>query len=117
MLKHFLAKDNSMLKIEAKLSLEFLKCKIENCYSSKNIDKITHEEYEECKGACLRELDKFNNLRKFIYEDFTNFYYKKFLECSNEKDEKLYRSCCDNNKILMKKNIEEIKGLIQKFNF
>lgn len=116
-LKNYLAKDNSILKIESKLSLDFLKCKIENCYSNNQISKITHQDYEECKRACLRELDKFNKLRNFVYEDFTNFYYKKLLECSDEKKDDLYNSCLEKNKQLMNKNIEDIKILINKFSF
>lgn len=114
-LKNFLAKDNSVLMTESKLSLDFLKCKIENCYSNNHITKITHQDYEECKRACLRELEKFNNLRTYIYEDFTNFYYKKFLDCSNHEKNELYNDCLDNNKRLMAKNIEDIKKLIPKF--
>jgi len=117
LLKNYLAKDNSILKLESKLSLDFLKCKYENCYSNNVITKITHQDYEECKRACLRELEKFNNLRKFIYKDFTKFYYKKFLECSNEIKDENFNACIEKNKILMSKNIEDIKGLIKKFNF
>ena len=116
-LKHYLANDNKILKIESKLSLDFVKCKIENCYSNKHINKITHQDYEECKSACMRELDKFNNLRNFVYEDFTTFYYGKFLECGNKQKDDLYIKCLDNNKSLMKKNIEDIKSLIDKFKF
>lgn len=116
-LKNYLSKDNSILKIESKLSLDFLKCKIENCYSNNQNTKITHQDYEECKRACIRELEKFNKLRNFIYDDFTNFYYKKFLECSNERQDNLYNTCLEKNKQLMNKNIEDIKGLIQKFSF
>ncbi len=116
-LKNYLANDNSTLKIESKLSLDFLKCKIENCYSNKHITKITHQDYEECKRACLREMDKFIKLKKFVYEDFTNFYYKKYLECSNEKKDDNYNTCLEKNKQLMSQNIEEIKALINKFSF
>ena len=116
-LKNYLSKDNSILKVESKLSLEFLKCKIENCYSNNQITKITHQDYEECKRACIREFDKFYKLRNFIYEDFTNFYYKKFLECSTEKQDNTYNSCLEQNKLLMNKSIEDIKGLIKKFNY
>ncbi len=117
LLKNYLAKDNNILKIESKLSLDFLKCKIENCYSNKEINKITHQDYEECKRACLRESEKFNKLRVFIYEDFTRFYYKNFLECYNQKSDDKYYSCIEKNRSSMNKNIQDIKGMMNKFKF
>jgi hypothetical protein len=114
-LKNYLRKDNSILKIESKLKLDFLKCKYENCYSNDLIKNITNEDYEECKGICESELRKLSNLRNFIYEDFSNFYYKKFLKCSNEKIDDLYVKCLENNKKEMAKNIEDIKEIIKNF--
>ena len=116
-LKDYLGKDNSIKKIESKLSLDFLKCKYENCYSSEAIKSITHEEFEECKEICGSELTKFSSLRNYIYEDFSTFYYKKFIECSVEKSDDVYSKCLENNKKNMAKSIEDIKELIKKFDF
>jgi hypothetical protein len=116
-LKHYLSKDNSILKIESKLNLDYLKCKIENCYSNEFIKKITHEDYEECKEICGIELKKFSSLRNFVYEDFNTFYYKKFLECSKEKSEENYGKCLESNKKNMSKSIDDIKDIIKKFDF
>lgn len=116
-LKNYLSKDNSILKTQSKLSLDFLKCKYENCYSNEAIKSITHEDFEECKEICRSELNKFSALRNFIYEDFSTFYYKKFIECSNEKSDDIYVKCLDNNKKNMAKSIEDVKELIKKFDF
>jgi hypothetical protein len=116
-LKNYLTKDNFILKIESKLKLDFLKCKFENCYSNDLIKNITNEDFEECKEICGSEIIKLSNLKKFIYEDFTIFYYQRFLKCSNEKFDDIYGKCLENNKIDMAKNIEEIKELVKKFDF
>jgi hypothetical protein len=118
-LKCFLINDNTLNKIEMKLALDFLKCKLDNCYSNKrdNIRRITHEDYEECKENCIQKLNKFNMLKVFLYQDFNKFYYEKFLACANELDEKKYSSCIDNSKKLMKKNVDDIKKIILNYKY
>jgi hypothetical protein len=110
-LKNFLKNDNKINKIETKLLLEYHKCKLEKCYN-KNLTKYTHEDYETCKDECMGKINKFKMTKNFLYKDFTEFYYEKFLSCSSEYDENKYIKCKDELKLLQKKNIEEIKKII-----
>ncbi len=116
-LKHFLTNDNRVNKIEAKLSIDFLKCKIDNCHS-KGIKKIyTHEDYEECKELCLDNLNKFSLMKQTLYRDFSKFYYEKFLLCSNEIEDINFNKCIQDTKFLMNKNVEDIKKIVLNFEF
>lgn len=123
-LKHFLKNDNNLNKIEAKLSLDYLYCKLENCYSKnpfkaggKVKSKITHEDYEDCKNQCIVHLNRLNLMKNFVYQDFTKFYYEKFLTCSQEEEEEKYTRCITDTKKLMAKNVEEIKTLLLNYKY
>lgn len=118
-LKHFLVHDNEVVKKEAKLSLDFLKCKIENCYSNSrnNITKITHEDFEDCKEKCVEKFQKFNLMREYLYMDYSNFYYQKYLNCSTEFEDEKYNKCLNDNQKLMRDNIEQIKKIVLNYNY
>lgn len=117
-LKNFLKNDENLNRIELKLSLVYVKCKLEKCYSSgNNLKTFTHEYYEECKEKCMKNLTKLNLLKKFVYQDFNNFYYSKFLECGKMEEEDKYIQCKESNKNLMKKNIDDIKNLLLNYKF
>lgn len=112
-LKYFLIHDNNLQKSETKLYLDFIKCKLDKCYSNNtNILRITHQEFESCKEVCFEKIQKINLLKEILYRDFNKFYYEKFLTCSNISESDKYDSCIENNKLLMKKNTEEIKKII-----
>jgi hypothetical protein len=115
-LKHFLNKDQKLNKIEMKLSLEYLKCKIDKCYP-KDKSTFIHEDYEECKLNCMKNLSKLKLMKEFIYKDFTQTYYGKFLDCSKEIEDSKYNTCLDNSKKMMTKNIEEIKKFLLNYKF
>lgn len=129
-LKHFFKNDDKLNKIQAELTLEYLNCKIEKCYSSVgtlvnnrekekelNINKITHEDYENCKSDCKKNLNKLSLMKKITYKDFTMFYYGKFLSCSDEMDDTAYFKCIENSKKMMSESIEDIKKLLLNYNY
>lgn len=117
-LRSFLINDNNILRLETKFMLDFLKCKLDKCYTNNNNKtKYTHEDFENCKETCYEKLNKLNLIRETIYKDFTEFYYNKFFECSKIIDENEFQICNDTNKKLMVKNIEEIKRLILTYNY
>jgi hypothetical protein len=123
-LREFLYSDNEVMKLEAKLSLEFLKCKINECFkrnksiSDKNEENmLTHEKFEDCKNKCSKSLTKLKLIRTFLYQDFNETYYQRFLECGKLEDEKSFNKCIKDNKELMKKNIEEIKSIVLKYKY
>ena len=123
----FFTNDNELNKIEMKLSLGYLRCKIDSCYSVKKLindnnnatKRITHEDYESCKEKCLNEskLNKLNMMKGFLYGDFNKFYYEKFLSCAYESEEKKYNQCLEQTKNMMKKNVEDVKRTILNFKF
>ena len=113
-LKNFLKNDNHLNRIESKLSLDYIKCKLDKCYS---MPRYTHENYESCKEECLNNLTKFKVMKDLIYKDFTEFYYQKFLECANDLDETKYRKCKQDTLLMQTKNIEEIKRIILNYKF
>jgi hypothetical protein len=113
-LKHMLANDNNIVKKEVQYSLEYLQCKITQCYKGV---KYTHLEFEDCKEKCMDKFNKFNLLREILYQDFTKFYYSKFLECSNIMETSKYEVCVEDTKKLMKKNVEDIRKVVNNYNF
>lgn len=115
-LKHFLNKDQKLNKIEMKLNLEYLKCKIHKCYP-KEKSNFTHEDYEDCKLNCMKNLNKLKLMKEFIYKDFTETYYSKFLDCSKEIEETKYNTCLDTSKKMMAKNIEDIKSFLLNYKY
>ena len=106
-LKYILSNDENIIKKEFEYSLDFIKCKKEKCYHK----NYSTEKFEICKEECMNKLNKFNLLRQFIYQDYTKYYYNKFLDCVYTDEDK-YSKCINETKILMKKNIEDIKKLI-----
>ncbi len=119
-LKNYLQHDEIINKIESELSLDYINCKLKNCYSNNensisNTVKITHEDYEKCKSNCMSRLNKFNLKKKVIYQDFTKFYYEKFLTCSDITDLDKYDDCIINIKRNMYSSIAEIRNLFNKY--
>jgi hypothetical protein len=120
-LKHFFVNDDRLHKIEMKFALEYLKCKVEKCYTpplSNDIERVTHEEFEFCLEKCMEKSNQFNLMKMILYEDFTKFYYNKFISCANENvEEGSYYKCIEDSKLLMKKNVEDIKKIILNYQF
>ena len=127
-LLNFFTNDNTLNKIEMKLSIEYLRCKIDHCYSIKKnlkqqeqspITRITHEDFETCKEKCLNssKLNKLNMMKGFLYGDFTKFYYEKFLSCANESEEKKVNLCIEETKKQMKKNVDDVKKTMLNYKF
>ena len=116
-LKHFLINDTSLNKIELKLSLDYLKCKVDNCYSKNEKNKITHEDFEDCKDNCMNNLNKFQMMKEIMYQDLNKFYYERFLICSNDLEEEKYNKCIDEDKKLMSKDVEKIKNILLNYKF
>jgi hypothetical protein len=113
-LKSLLSDDNLVLKREVEFSLEYIQCKLTQCYTGK---KYTHFEYEQCKEKCMEKLNKFNLLREILYQDFTKFYYNRFLECSKISEIDKFENCIAENKSAMKRNVEDIKKIVLNYNF
>jgi hypothetical protein len=112
-LKHILTNDNNIVKKEVKYSLDYIQCKLVTCYTGK---KYTHLEYEACKEKCMEKLHKFNLLKDILYQDFTKFYYNRFLECSKISTSDGFDNCIEESKKMMKKNIEDIRKIILNYN-
>jgi hypothetical protein len=110
-LKHILANDNFIMKKEVDYSLQYLQCKVTQCYKG---NKYTHIEFEECKEKCMEKLNKFNLLKELLYQDYTKFYYNKFLSCVGNQH---YENCTDEAKKDMKRNIDDIKKIVINYNF
>jgi len=120
-LKYYLLNDPKINNLQSKFSIDFLKCKIENCYSKSNNTKENnklfnnHEQFENCKKECISNLESFLNFKQIIYKEFSSFYYQKFYECSKVLDEEKYSSCINERKIMMKDNIEKIKKIFEEY--
>ncbi len=118
-LKHLLLNDSRINKLQSKFSLDYLKCKIENCYSDENKKEkkliINHEEYENCKKKCISSLESFLSFKQEIYKEYSSFYYEKFYECSKFLDEDEYTHCIAERKRMMKGSIENIKEVFENY--
>lgn len=110
-LRNFILNDPSVLKIQSKLSLNYLDCKIKQCYN-KNETLHTHEAYEQCKIDCISDLKSFNKFKFELNLEYNKFYYNKFCLCSKIESNDEFDECIKTNKASMKVDLEKIKSLI-----
>jgi len=122
-LKHFLINDPKINSLQCKYSLDYLQCKVKNCYSSKfssetSEQKIVvnnHDSYEACKKICISRLENFISFKHEIYKEFNWFYYQKFYECSQILEEDKYNICIYERKNMMKESIDNIKNIFEEY--